>query len=90
MRWHVDLVAVRLAGRFLATTAARRLIALTVALCAVVSYLDLGIGYRQKAFAGAALGAVVPACFNPVHPACAFTCIDPPHTCPAGTDPKGE
>lgn len=34
--------------------------------------------------ASAALGAAVPACFNPVHPACAFTCFDPPHTCPAG------
>jgi hypothetical protein len=55
VRWHVDLAAVRLAGRFLATTVAGRLVALTVALCAVVSYLDLGIGYRQKAFAGAAL-----------------------------------
>jgi hypothetical protein len=31
-----------------------------------------------------ALGAAVPACFKPDHPACAFTCIDPPHTCPAG------
>jgi len=35
------------------------------------------------AIAGA-LGVAVPACFNPDHPACAFTCIDPPHTCPAG------
>ena len=24
----------------------------------------------------------VPACFKPDHPACAFSCIDPPHTCP--------
>jgi hypothetical protein len=31
-----------------------------------------------------ALGAAMPACFKPDHPACAFTCIDPPHTCPAG------
>jgi len=34
--------------------------------------------------AGAALGAALPACFKPDHPACAFSCIDPPHTCPAG------
>jgi hypothetical protein len=31
-----------------------------------------------------ALGAALPACFKPDHPACAFTCIDPPHTCPPG------
>jgi hypothetical protein len=31
-----------------------------------------------------ALGASVAACFKPDHPACAFTCIDPPHSCPAG------
>ena len=32
----------------------------------------------------AALGAAVPACFKPDHPACAFSCADPPHTCPSG------
>ena len=34
--------------------------------------------------AAATLGAAMPACFKPQHPACAFTCIDPPHTCPSG------
>lgn len=32
----------------------------------------------------AVLGAAVPACFKPDHPACAFSCADPPHTCPSG------
>ena len=32
----------------------------------------------------ATLGAAVPACFKPDHPACAFSCADPPHTCPSG------
>lgn len=32
----------------------------------------------------AALGAAVPACFKPDHPACAFSCADAPHTCPSG------
>jgi hypothetical protein len=34
--------------------------------------------------AAATLGAAVPACFKPDHPACAFSCADPPHTCPSG------
>ncbi len=32
----------------------------------------------------ATLGAAVPACFKPDHPACAFSCADPPHACPSG------
>jgi len=35
-------------------------------------------------FVAGALGAAVPGCFKPDHPPCAFTCIDPPHACPAG------
>jgi hypothetical protein len=35
-------------------------------------------------FVAGALGAAGPACFKPDHPPCAFTCIDPPHSCPAG------
>jgi hypothetical protein len=29
-------------------------------------------------------GLTVSACFTPDHPPCAFTCADPPHTCPSG------
>jgi hypothetical protein len=37
------------------------------------------------ALAAGGLGAAVgPGCFGPDRPACAFSCIDPPHTCPAG------
>ena len=39
------------------------------------------------ALAVAALGAAasgVAGCFNPDKPACAFSCAEPPHTCPAG------
>ena len=32
----------------------------------------------------AALGAAVPACFKPDHPACAFSCAAPPRTCTSG------
>ncbi len=35
-------------------------------------------------FVVGALGTAIPACFKPDHPACAFSCIDPPHTCPSG------
>lgn len=30
------------------------------------------------------LAAAAPGCFNPDHPACAFSCLSPPHTCPSG------
>ncbi len=33
---------------------------------------------------GVTLALAAPACFKPDHPACAFSCIDPPHTCPSG------
>jgi hypothetical protein len=49
------LVSLGLAARFVAGTVAGRLVALTVALCVVVSFLELGVGYREKAFLGAAL-----------------------------------
>jgi hypothetical protein len=55
VQWHAGFAAVRLAVRFLVATVAGRLVALTVALCAVVSFVELGVGYREKAFAGAAL-----------------------------------
>src|SRR3954469_9426893 len=55
MQWRAGLDAARLAGRFVVTTAAGRLVALTVALCALVSFFELGVGYREKACAGAAL-----------------------------------
>jgi len=55
VRWHAGFAAVRVAVRFLVATVAGRLVALTVALCAVVSFVELGVGYREKAFAGAAL-----------------------------------
>ena len=29
-------------------------------------------------------GAGASGCFNPDRPACAFSCIEPPHTCPTG------
>jgi hypothetical protein len=51
VRWNTGFAAVR----FLATTAAGGLVAVTVALCAALSFLELGVGYREKAFAGAAL-----------------------------------
>jgi hypothetical protein len=55
VQWRAGLESLRLAARFLAGTVAGRLVALTVALCAVVSFLDFGVGYREKAFLGAAL-----------------------------------
>jgi hypothetical protein len=42
-------------------------------LCAAAAILTL-----------ATLGVAVPACFKPDHPACAFSCAEPPHTCPSG------
>ena len=53
--WHDGLMAVRLAGRFVVATVAGRLVAATVIFCAAVSFLELGVTYRTKAFAGAAL-----------------------------------
>ena len=35
-------------------------------------------------FAVAALVSLVPACFSPHAPSCAFTCVQEPHTCPSG------
>jgi hypothetical protein len=55
VEWHSGFAAVRLAGRFVVTTVAGWLVAATVALCAAVSFLELGLTYRTKAFAGAAL-----------------------------------
>jgi hypothetical protein len=49
------LVSLGLAARFVAGTVAGRLVALTVALCVALSFLELGVGYREKAFLGAAL-----------------------------------
>lgn len=59
MQWHAGLAAVRLAAGLVPATVAGRLVALT-ALCAAVSLLEVGVGYREKAFAGAA-----PAGFGP-------------------------
>jgi hypothetical protein len=28
--------------------------------------------------------AAVPGCFHPDKPSCAFSCVEPPHTCPSG------
>jgi hypothetical protein len=53
--WRSGVSAVRLAARFVAATPAGRLVALAVALCAVMSFLELGVSYRTKAFAGAGL-----------------------------------
>jgi hypothetical protein len=36
------------------------------------------------ALLAAALGLTAAACFEPDHPACAFSCADAPHTCPSG------
>src|SRR3954447_5200991 len=55
MEWRAGLEAVRLAARFIVATGAGRVVALTVALCAATSFLELGVSYREKAFAGAAL-----------------------------------
>jgi hypothetical protein len=33
--------------------------------------------------AGAVL-TTLPACFHPAQPACAFSCVAPPHSCPTG------
>ena len=55
MPWHAGFATLRLATRFVVATVAGRLVGLTVALCAVLSFMELGIGYREKAFAGAAL-----------------------------------
>jgi hypothetical protein len=55
VQWRAALASLRLAAGFVAATVAGRLVALTVGLCAVVSFLDLGVGYREKAFLGAAL-----------------------------------
>jgi hypothetical protein len=32
----------------------------------------------------AVAGMLVTGCFNPQKPACAFSCAEPPHTCPSG------
>ncbi len=55
MQWRAGLVSLGLAARFVAGTVAGRLVALTVALCVAVSFLEMGIGYREKAFLGAAI-----------------------------------
>jgi hypothetical protein len=33
---------------------------------------------------GVGLGIALAGCFHPDKPACAFSCADAPHTCPAG------
>jgi hypothetical protein len=57
LEWRLSdgLAGAGLALRFVATTRPGRLVAATVALCAVVSYLDFGVTYEAKAFVGAAL-----------------------------------
>ena len=53
MHARAGLVSLGLAARFVGGTVAGRLVAFTVALCVVVSFLELGVGYREKAFLGA-------------------------------------
>jgi hypothetical protein len=55
VRWRAGLWSLGRAVRFVAGTVAGRLVALTVALCAVLSCFEVGIGYREKALVGAAL-----------------------------------
>ena len=41
MQWHAGLATLRLAARFVVATVAGRLVGLTVALCAVLSFTEL-------------------------------------------------
>jgi hypothetical protein len=39
---------------------------------------------RALLFLVAAALAPLPACFHPEQPACAFSCVEPPYSCPPG------
>jgi len=39
---------------------------------------------RALVLLAAAALAPLPACFHPDHPACAFSCVEPPQSCPPG------
>ena len=40
--------------------------------------------WARFVLAAGLIGAAAPGCFEPDHPACAFSCAAPPHTCPSG------
>jgi len=56
VQWHAGLATLRLAARFVVATVAGRLVGLTVALCAVLSFTELGIAGRYDASRSLTLG----------------------------------